>query len=137
MITKEEYNVNTDNRRVCGYLRELIRLNEFSMDTGLSPYIATLNTQLDYLQKLEHTSEQEDILKEMTYYNLIRQADQIDKTYIIYDDILKRMNERFKCDQIFPEITSYLEHTTEIERRIKDSSDNIISKILEEYRQRI
>jgi len=137
MITRQEYNINTDNRRVCGYLKELIKLNNFLIDRGVYPYTYTINTALDYLQKLEHTSEYEDILKEITYYNLIRQADQIGKTYIIYDDILKRMNEHFKCDQIFPEIKSELEHTTEAERGINEKSDRIIRRILEEYGLRI
>jgi len=137
MIAKEEYNVNTDNKKICTYLSSLIKLNHVLIREGKIPYITTLNRVLDYLQKLEHTSEYGDILKEITYYNLIRQTDQIDKANIIYDDILKRMNERFKCDQIFPEITSYLEHTTEEERVINESSDRIIRRILEEYRLRV
>jgi len=137
MIARQEYNVNTDNKKVCGYLTELVKLNNFLIDRGVYPYTNTLNMALDYLQKLEHTSEYEDILKEITYYNLIRQVDQIGKTNIIYDDILKRMNEHFKCDQIFPEITPELEHTTEAERGIYEKSDSIIRRILEEYRLRI
>jgi len=130
MIAKEEYNVNTDNKKICTYLSSLIKLNHVLIKEGKIPYIATLNRVLDYLQKLEHTLEYEDILKEMAYYNLIKEIDQIDKTNIIYDNLLKRMNEHFKCDQIFPEITYNFEHIKEEEEWINKSRDRLIERIL-------
>ena len=122
MIAKEEYNINTDNRVVCKYLRDLTNLDS-RVKGLLSDFLDVLESKLPYISK-----------SEWEYITMRGEANNAELINIWFDRTLKIMNERFNCDQIYSDIPSNFELIDTEAEIIEDKWHKLVDEILRKAR---
>jgi hypothetical protein len=122
MIARQEYNINTDNREVCKYLRDLTKL-DLAVKRSLSDFLYELTTKLPYTSK-----------SEQAYITMRWEANDAEIVNMEFDRILKKMNERFNCDQIYSDIPSNFELIDTEAEIIEDKWHKLVDEILRKAR---
>jgi hypothetical protein len=128
MIARQEYYINTDNKKICEYLDKLITINDYLKTLSLDD-IWRIEYQLEY----QHTDEygrrhsKPDII---TYRNLLNSTDNIRKINRDFDKVLQEMNEEYKCDQIKPSITERINKEKNDTSLMNMSLNRLIDDIL-------
>jgi hypothetical protein len=122
MIARQEYNINNDNREVCKYLRDLTKLDS-TVKVSLKDFLDELTTKLPYISK-----------SEQAYITMRWEANDAELINMEFDRILKKMNERFNCDQIYSDIPSNFELIDTEAEIIEDKWHRLIDEILRKAR---
>jgi hypothetical protein len=122
MIARQEYNINTDNREVCKYLRDLTKLDSTVKGLLLS-FLGELTTKLPYISKSEEK-----------YITMRREANDAELVNMEFDRILKKMNERFNCDQIYSDIPSNFELIDTEAEIVEQRWSRLVDEILRKAR---
>jgi len=128
MIARQEYNINTDNKKICEYLASLIEINNDVKKWSLDD-----TWRIDYQIEFEHTDEYKHNYIQpdrASYYNLLHSVDTIANVNYGLDYILQKMNEEYKCDQVIPLATEKINNEKEDTLEVNYSLNRLIDKIL-------